>query len=165
MQKHNIKIVVAVAKNNVIGKEGGLPWHLKKDLAWFEQQTTGQTVVMGRRSYEDIIKYTKGKPLRNRTNIVLSSSNEILPGFILKHSIADILNHSYTTDLIIIGGTNIFKTFLPVTHELIMTEIQQDFAGDTFFPQWNKEEFTEIQRLPQEENGIKFDFVTYKRKI
>lgn len=164
-----IKIVVAIAKNNVIGKNGGLPWKIKKDLAWFEKQTTGQTVVMGRKSYEDIIQYTKNKPLRNRVNIVLTSSADVSnkatsEGFIVKNSIEEILNDKYDTDLMIIGGTNIFKSFLPYVDELIITEIGQEFEGDTYFPQWDKTQFIEVERLPEEDNGIQFDYVTYKRK-
>jgi dihydrofolate reductase len=162
--KQKIKIVVAVAENNVIGNNGGLPWHLKKDLAWFEKQTTGNTVVMGRKSYEDIIKYTKNKPLKNRKNIVLTSQKEILEGFIVKNSVEEILNDSYSTDLMIIGGTNIFKAFLPFVDQIVITEIKKEFAGDTYFPKWDKNDFVEIERLPQEENGLFFDFVTYERK-
>lgn len=161
--KHKLKIVVAIAENNVIGNKGGLPWHIKKDLAWFEKQTTGKTVVMGRKSYEDIIQYTKNKPLRNRTNIVLTSQNNIAEGFIVKHSIEEIMQGQYETDLMIIGGTNIFKSFLPFVDELIITEIKKEFEGDTYFPKWNKADFTEIERISEEDNGIKFDFVTYKK--
>lgn len=161
--KNKLKIVVAIAANNVIGNKGGLPWHIKKDLAWFEKQTTGKTVVMGRKSYEDIIKYTKNKPLRNRTNIVLTSQNNLAEGFIVKNSVEEILQGDYSTDLMIIGGTNIFKSFLPFVDELIITEVKQEFEGDTFFPEWNKADFVEIERINEEDNGIKFDFVTYKR--
>ena len=161
--KNKLKIVVAIAANNVIGNKGGLPWHIKKDLAWFEKQTTGKTVVMGRKSYEDIIQYTKNKPLRNRTNIVLTSQNNIAEGFIVKNSIDEILQGEYETDLMIIGGTNIFKSFLPLVDELIITEIKKEFEGDTYFPEWNKADFIEVERIPEEDNGIKFDFVTYKR--
>lgn len=158
-----IKIVVAIAKNNVIGINGKLPWKLKKDLAWFEKQTTGQTIVMGRKSYEDIIQYTKNKPLRNRTNIVLTSQENLHEGFIVKHSVDDILNQKYDTDLAIIGGTNLFKVFLPYVDQLIITEIQQNFEGDTFFPEWDRNQFKEIERIHEEDNGIKFDYVTYQR--
>lgn len=161
--KNKIKIVVAIAENNVIGNKGGLPWHIKKDLAWFEKKTTTQTVVMGRRSYEDIIQYTKNKPLRNRTNIVLTSQDNVAEGFIVKHSIEEILQEDYSTDLMIIGGTNLFKSFLPFVDELIITEIKQEFEGDTYFPEWNKNEFIEVERINEEDNGLKFDFVTYKR--
>lgn len=161
---NKIKIVVAIAQNNIIGKDGGLPWHLKKDLAWFEKQTTAQTVVMGRNSYEDIIKYTKNKPLRNRVNIVLTSQKEIHDGFLIKHSIEEILSTKYATDLCIIGGTNVFKSFLPFVDQIIITEIKHDFEGTTYFPDWNKADFIEIERISEEENGIKFDFVTYNRK-
>lgn len=158
-----MKIVVAIAKNNVIGINGKLPWTLKKDLAWFEKQTTGQTIVMGRKSYEDIIQYTKNKPLRNRTNIVLTSQEKLHDGFIVKHSVEDILNQKYDTDLAIIGGTNLFKTFLPYVDQLIITEIDQEFEGDTFFPEWDKNQFKEIERIHDEDNGIQFDYVTYQR--
>lgn len=161
-----IKIIVAIAENNVIGNNGKLPWHIKKDLSWFEQQTTGQTVVMGRKSYEDIITYTKNKPLRNRTNIVLTSNNNLHDGFIAKSSVEEILKDSYATDLMIIGGTNVFKAFLPFADQLIITEIHKSFEGDTYFPEWNKDEFNEVGRIFNEEHNLEFsfDFVRYVRK-
>ena len=119
---------------------------------------------MGRKSYDDVLTYSKGKPLPNRTNIVLTSKKELLPGFVVKNSIDDIINDKYNSDLMIIGGYALFKHFIPLADELILTEIHKHYDGDTYFPSFDKNLFEEIYRQPEEENDIKFDFVKYKRK-
>lgn len=158
-----ISLIAAVAENGVIGNNGHLPWHIKKDFAWFVQQTNNKTIVMGRKNYEDIIQYTKGQPLKNRKNIVLTTKNLQVNNFYIEHSIEDVLN-KYSEDLMIIGGTEIYQQFLPYAQELIITEIHKKYEGNSFFPHWSREQYIETYRQKEEENNIKFDFVIYKLK-
>jgi dihydrofolate reductase len=161
-----ISLIAAIAKNGVIGNNGTLPWHLKNDFAWFVKQTTGHPIVMGRKNYEDIIRFSKGKPLKDRINIVLTTQNIDAPGFVICHSIEEVLeNYGQKSDkLMIIGGTQIYEQFLPYANELILTEIQQDFPGDSFFPSWDKHSYTETLRQSNIENDINYDFVIYQKK-
>lgn len=158
-----ISMIAALANNNVIGNNGTLPWHLKNDFAWFVKNTKNKIVVMGRKNYEDIIRYTKGKPLKDRTNIVLTTQKDFQhEGFLVFHSVEEILMNFPNEDLMIIGGTQVYNLFLPVCNELILTEIHKNFEGDTFFPNWNKNDFKEIYREKCEENEIQYDFVIYE---
>jgi dihydrofolate reductase len=161
-----ISLIAAVASNGVIGNNGTLPWHLKNDFAWFVKQTTGHPIVMGRKNYEDIIRFSKGKPLKDRTNIVLTRQNLEAPGFVIYHDIDKIIaDYAHHQDkLMIIGGTQIYEQFLPLADELILTEILQEFSGDSFFPQWNKADFTESFRQHNVEGDVAYDFVIYHRK-
>lgn len=158
-----ISMIAALANNNVIGNNGTLPWHLKNDFAWFVKNTKNKIVVMGRKNYEDIIRYTKGKPLKDRTNIVLTTQKDFQhEGFLVFHSVEEILMKFPNEDLMIIGGTQVYNLFLPVCNELILTEIKKDFIGDTFFPIWDKDLFKEVYRENCQENEIQYDFVIYE---
>lgn len=158
-----ISMIAALANNNVIGQNGTLPWHLKNDFAWFVKNTKNKVVIMGRKNYEDIIKFTKGKPLKDRVNVVLTTQKDFKhDGFLVFHSVKDILSFFSNEDIMIIGGTQIYNLFLPLCHELILTEIKKDFDGDTFFPEWSKHDFKETFRESNSENGIDYDFVIYE---
>lgn len=158
-----ISMIAALDENYVIGNNGTLPWHLKNDFAWFVKNTKNKIVVMGRKNYEDIIKYTKGKPLKDRINIILTTQKDFQhEGFLVFNSLEDILTNFPNEDLMIIGGTQIYKMFLPICNELILTEIHQSFEGDTFFPEWDKTLFKETYREHCEEKEIKYDFVIYE---
>lgn len=155
-------MIAALANHNVIGNNGTLPWHLKNDFAWFVKQTKNKIVIMGRKNYEDIIRFTKGKPLKDRINIVLTTQKDFKhEGFLVFHSLEDILTNFSNEDLMIIGGTQIYNLFLPICNELILTEIKHDFQGDTFFPHWDNQLFIETFREHCEENNILYDFVIY----
>lgn len=159
-----ISMIAALANNNVIGNNGTLPWHLKNDFAWFVKNTKNKIVVMGRKNYEDIVKFTKDKPLKDRINIVLTSQKDFShEGFLVFHSVEEILTKFSNEDLMIIGGTQIYNLFLPICNELILTEIQKDFEGDTFFPNWNRNLFIESYREHCKENEIFYDFVIYSK--
>lgn len=158
-----IILIAAMDKNRLIGSNGTLPWHLKKDFAWFVKNTIGKTIVMGRKNYEDIIRFTKGKPLKDRKNIILTRQMLLADGFIIEHDIDSIM--AYPEDLVIIGGTEIYTQFMPFATTLILTEIDHQFEGDTFFPSWEQAQFYETYRETQEENGLKFDFVIYKKSL
>lgn len=158
-----ISMIAALSNNNVIGNKGTLPWHLKNDFAWFVKNTKNKIVVMGRKNYEDIIRFTKGKPLKDRTNIVLTTQEDFQhEGFLVFHSVEEILMNFPNEDLMIIGGTQIYNLFLPICTDLILTEIKKDYEGDTYFPVWNKSSFKEVYRENCQENEIFYDFVIYE---
>ena len=131
-------ILAAVASNRVIGLNNSLPWHLPEDLKHFKQLTTGHIVVMGRRTFESI-----GRPLPNRTNVVLSRQHNLnIPGVFIVNSIQEIQERFTTEDrpIFIIGGANLYQQTLPLCQRLYLTEIQQDFTGDVFFPEYNSDD-------------------------
>jgi dihydrofolate reductase len=124
-------IVVAVARNGVIGRDNRLPWHLPAELAHFKAVTMGHAVIMGRRTHESI-----GKPLPGRQNIVLSRT----PGFEAPGCIVvDSLDSAWkaagdATEACVIGGTTLFRETLPVADRIWLTRIEAEVEGDTWFP-------------------------------
>jgi len=163
---NNLSIISAKSKNNVIGDNNTLIWHLPSDLKYFKEKTQNKTIVMGRNTYESLIPFTKGKPLPNRTNIVLTKQNIQHEGFTFYSQIEDILaiaKECSNEEVFIIGGAQLYKEFLPYTKTLYLTEIKQEFSGDTYFPELNDKEWDEVSREFHDENSISFDFVVYKR--
>lgn len=122
---------------------------------------------MGKTSYFDIINYTKGKPLPNRTNVILTTS-ELYPlhqDFIIVHSISEFFEKfKNEKKVFIIGGGKIYQQFIELADELIITHVNGDFSADTFFPKINLNTFKKIQEIPETENNIDFVFTTYLRK-
>lgn len=161
----NIAILAAVSSNRVIGLNNTLPWRLPADLKLFKSLTTGQIVVMGRRTFDSI-----GKPLPGRTNVVLTrQQNPDLPaGIVTAGSMQEILNHFSDDDrqIFIIGGAEIYRQTLPFCQRLYLTEIKRDFEGDTFFPEYDRDDWQEISREIHHEakNGMEYHFVVLDRK-
>lgn len=163
MKKYNITLVAACARNRTIGKNNELLWHLPKDFAWFKEKTKGFDVVMGRKTMESIITFTKGKPLPLRNNIVLSKHLKSKEGFIVLNDYQQILNLSCEKEIMIIGGANIYELFLPYTNKIILTEINKDFEGDAFFPDFNRKDYKVIYQKNENENGLDYSFIIYKK--
>lgn len=164
-----ISIIVAIGKNNVIGKDNALIWHLPADMKFFKEKTTGHCIITGRKNYESIPE--KFRPLPNRTNIVITRQyNYKAPGAIIVGSLEDALKKAKETDdneIFIIGGAQIFEQSLHLTDTIYLTEIHQEFEGDVFFPPLNPNEWTEIERkkgIVDEKNKFEHDFVTFIRK-
>lgn len=158
-----ISIIVATSKNNVIGKEGGIPWHLSSDLKRFKALTTGHPIVMGRRTFESI-----GRPLPGRRNIVISNSVNAIDGCDIMKSVDELLNdNSLDGKVFIIGGGEIYKQFLPYAKKVYLTEVETEIAdGDTFFPGLNPMEWIEVGRESHEaneKNDFNYSFVDYER--
>ena len=128
-----LSLIVATTKNNVIGKDNQMPWHLPADLAWFRKNTTGKPVIMGRKTFESI-----GRPLPKRTNIVLSRTPYEHEGVIWKENFESAVDFVKEFDeIMLIGGGELFKQYLPKADKLYLTQIQADIDGDTFFPEIN----------------------------
>lgn len=161
-----LSIIVAKAKNNIIGKNNQLLWHLSDDMKRFKALTTGHPVIMGRKTFESI-----GKPLSNRENIIFTTNPDFsVEGENVKvvHSIEDIKEYINNDDInaFVIGGAMIYNLLMPYVKVLYVTEINKDFEGDTFFNKINEEEWKEISRQEgpaDEENDFTYDYVVYKR--
>ncbi|MCC6916284.1 dihydrofolate reductase [Nitrosomonas sp.] len=160
-----IAILAAVSSNQVIGWNNTLPWRLPADLKHFKQLTLGHIIVMGRRTFDSI-----GKPLPGRTNVVLTrQQNPDLPaGIITASSIEEVLNHfsGDNRQIFIIGGAEIYRQTLPFCQRLYLTEIKQDFEGDTFFPEYDHDDWQETSReiRHETERGMEYHFVVLDRK-
>jgi len=122
--KH-FKAIAAMSENRVIGQGNKIPWHLPEDFQWFKKMTTGNVVVMGRRTYESI-----GKPLPNRQTIVLSRSPLAIPGVRVAAGLAEIPLEQETREVFICGGAQIYAQALPLCSDLPKRHVE----GDAFFP-------------------------------
>lgn len=155
-----IAIIAAYSKNKVIGKNGKIPWNIEGEKKRFRELTTGNIVLMGRKTYEEI-----GKPLPERINIVISSSGNF-ESCINVRSINEALEFaekSGKNDIYISGGSKIYEEFLPIAEKLYITEIDFEFDGDTYFPDFDESKF--IKTIDYETDGdIPYRYVTYTRK-
>ncbi|SUC10459.1 dihydrofolate reductase [Pasteurella canis] len=157
-------LIVAMTKNAVIGKDNQMPWHLPADLAWFRKHTTGKPVIMGRKTFESI-----GRPLPNRTNIVLSRQPYQHQGIIWRNSLESALEFiNDATEIMLIGGGELFKQYLPQADKLYLTEIQTELEGDTYFPTIDWQDWQieyEEWRKADENNPYDLRFVILSAKI
>lgn len=138
-----IVLIAAIAKNNVIGNEGTLPWNLPEDLKRFRKITTGNMIIMGRKTYESI-----GGPLPKRTNIILTRNKYFKPDgcYVVNDFIAFIASTANVKGtLFVIGGEEVYKKFLPFADELLFTKIDKTFKGDTYFPFFKKREWKLVE--------------------
>jgi dihydrofolate reductase len=163
-----IAFVVAVARNNVIGINNQLPWHLPEDLKYFKRVTMGKPIIMGRATYDSI-----GKPLPGRPNIVITRNPDYQPaGVTVVHSLDEALKAAGTLmppgqdEAAIIGGEQIFAQAFPKTDRLYLTEVDAAPEGDTFFPEFDRKQWREVAReahLPCERNPYAYSFVVLER--
>ena len=160
-------MIAAVSTNNVIGKNGQLPWHLKADLQRFKKLTENHTVIMGRRCFESI-----GKPLPNRTNIVVSSNMDLeIPGCIVKPSLqyaADYANSRYDSTPFIIGGGTLYRQAINLVNFLYLTRVHTIIEdGDVFFPEldMSKWDIEHSEDIPADkDNDFDTTFMILRRK-
>lgn len=132
-----ISIIVAVAHNGVIGDKNALLWHISEDLKYFKALTTGHPVVMGRKTWESI-----GRPLPNRTNVVLTREERTFEGARTAHSLEEaVAMFAPDEEVFVIGGAQIYAEALPVADRLYLTRVEHDYEGDAHFPAWNEEEW------------------------
>jgi dihydrofolate reductase len=149
-----ISIIVAIAQNNVIGNNNQLIWHIPGDLKRFKSITMGHTVVMGRKTFESI-----GKPLPGRKNVVISrQTNFKAEGCLVYNSLDKALDSLKNEgEIFIIGGGEIYRLAMPISHKIYLTKIHKDFPGDTFFPEIPMEDW-EITHEELISDGVKADF-------
>jgi len=160
-----ISIIVAIAQNYAIGKNNQLLWHLSDDLKRFKQLTTGNTVIMGRKTFESL----PVKPLPNRKNIVITDNNgEAIDGCIMAYSIEQAIEKADSiSENFIIGGGSIYSQFLPIADKLYLTIVHHDFDADTFFPSINFDEWEEIEKtekITDIKSNLTYSYHIYTRK-
>ena len=161
----NYSIIVAVSENNVIGKDNRLLWHLSGDMKRFKAITTGHTIVMGRKTFLSL-----GRALPNRRNVVLSSSMrtgavenvEVYSSLLeLQQALSD------EEEVIIIGGGELYRQFLPLATKVYLTLVHTQLDGDVTFPELDEKEWLAISKesfWSDEKNDYDYDFINYVRR-
>ena len=163
----DVTMVVARARNGVIGFKGAMPWHLPADLKRFKAITVGKPVVMGRKTFESI-----GKPLPGRQNIVLTrDASWAADGVTVVPNLAEAvaaagLDPRIRGPIMIIGGAEIYALALPIATRVELTEIDAEPEGDTFLPAFDPARWEEVARVTNEPEGDKpgYAFITLERR-
>jgi dihydrofolate reductase len=148
-----LAMIVAVARNGVIGREGTLPWHLPEDLKHFKETTEGHAIIMGRKTHESI-----GRRLPKRRNIVVTrTKGAVSPGCETTSSLEEAIALARATDAcpFVIGGASLYERALPLATELYVTTIDRDVEGDTCFPD-DLSDFEEVESRAGETPGVVF---------
>ena len=155
-----ISIIAAIGKNNELGKDNNLIWHIKEDLANFKNLTMGKKIVMGANTYKSL-----PKKLAGRTYIILSQSLKDIPDAMIFSNFNDLLNYlnSIDEEVMIIGGASIYKLFLPYADKLYLTKIDAAAPADVYFPKFNKEDYIIKNVIAKENEKFKYKFVEYVR--
>ncbi len=160
-----VALVAAVAEGGVIGRDGALPWHISEDLQHFKKVTMGKPVVMGRKTYESI-----GKPLPGRSNIVVTRNLGLeLDGVTVVHSLDEALRMAERfrpAETFLIGGAELYQLALPKVDRMYLTRVHKKFDGDTFFPEFDPDEWLELEREDHfsEKAGLGYSFATLERR-
>lgn len=162
-------IVTAMTKNQqVIGDKNKLLWHIPADLKRFKALTLGHPIIMGRKTFESILAIL-GKPLPNRTNIIVTRDSEYLyEGVKVAHSLDEALNLAQAenpSEIHIGGGGELYKEALPLVSRLYITWVESDVTGDTFFPEFLSDFAVLTEHSPEHYEGINFQWVDYMRKV
>ncbi len=170
MNELKISLIAAIAKNRVIGLANRIPWSLPEDLQHFKRITMDNIVVMGRKTFESI-----GKPLPGRTNIVFSRK-EVSPEVFRVSDIDEFFllidresaeGEWSDKEIFIIGGETLFELFLPYAQKLYLTRINENFAGDTYFPLYDEDEWVLISSekgKKDEDNPYDYEYLIYQRR-
>lgn len=158
-----ISMIAAMAKNRVIGRENSLPWHLPEDLKHFKQKTLDKPVVMGRKTYESV-----GKPLPGRENVIITRNADYqADGCTIVTSLEQAIEHlAKVEEIMIIGGTEIYRLALPMAHRMYLTFIDLEVDGDAYFPEWDDSVWQQesMESFPAQDSKPGYAFVEYLRK-
>ena len=159
-----ISLIAAIGKNNEIGKANTLLWNLPKDMEHFRTLTSGHPVIMGERTHDSI-----GRPLPNRTNIVVCERSREIEGCIVVNKLVAAIHRAQNTnsdEVFIIGGGSIYTQFIEQADVLYITHVDWTGDADVFFPpitnEWQK--ISEEKHAPDEKNALAYTFTTYKKK-
>ena len=159
-----LSLIAAVARNGAIGRNNALLWSEPEDHKHFRRITMGCPVIMGRKTWDSLP--VRFRPLPGRRNVVLTrDSGWRAEGAQKVASITDALALlEGTPKAFVIGGAEVYALALPLATELVLTEIDADLHGDTFFPPWDRSQFTVTSREPHvSESGVRYSFVTYSK--
>ena len=160
-----LSIIVAIANENVIGKDNKLIWHLPEDLKHFKQITTGHRIIMGRKTFESL-----GRILPNRKHVVLCNDMDMNiedPNVEILDDISKLDKYiNSEEENFIIGGATIYKLLMPYANKMYITKINQDFEGDVYFPEIKADQWKETSRkngIKNNENPFDYEYITYER--
>jgi dihydrofolate reductase len=159
-----LALIVATDQQGLIGRDNDLPWKLSADLQYFKKVTMGKPIIMGRNTYESI-----GRPLPGRKNIIVTKDQKYTAeGCFLVHSIKEALMECKdVNEAIVMGGASLYKQFLPKADKLYLTLVHANLKGDTWFPEWYSDEWTEISHedhLADDKNEYPYSFIIYEKK-
>ncbi|MBS7328114.1 MAG: dihydrofolate reductase [Oxalobacter sp.] len=157
-----ISHVVAMAENRVIGKDGGMPWHIPGEQKIFKNLTVGRVLVMGRKTHESI-----GRVLPDRTTVIVTRQKGYeVPGAYVVHSVEEALTLAKTLgndDIVIGGGGELFAQTLPITDRIYLTVVHRSFDGETVYPELPESQFIEVSRK-EVDASIPYAFIEYRRR-
>jgi dihydrofolate reductase len=156
-----LSIIVAIAKNRVIGLNNNLPWHLPEDLKRFKALTMGHHIIMGRKTFESL-----GRLLPGRTTVIVTrNKNYRVDGAIVTHSLQEAIDSCGNDDeVFLIGGAELYQQSLKLAKKLYITEINAEFEGDAFLPEFDLNAWQEVSRESHtSEKSLSFSYVTYLR--
>ena len=157
-----ISLIVAMDKNNLIGKNNKIPWHIPGELKRFRAITMGKPIIMGRKTFESI-----GKPLDGRENVVLTNNKSYKQDGVKTYNnisevISDFTNHD---EIFVIGGSEIYALLLPLAHKLYITKIDKIYDGDTWFPKihYNEWKIEESIQITEETTQTRYENIIYTK--
>lgn len=156
-----LNIIAAIGKNNELGLNNKLIWHLKGDMKFFKEKTMYHTIIMGKNTFDSLPKI-----LPNRNHLVLTHQNISIQNVQILHSIKEFLDKYQCSneEIYNIGGASLYKELLDYTDNLYLTEIDATAKADAYFPKFNKNDFEKIILDEKEEKNIKYKHVLYKRR-
>ncbi len=159
----NITLIAAIGKNNELGKDNGLIWHIPEDLKFFKEQTTGKQILMGRKTLDSLPGL-----LPKRKHLVLTTRTDLEESDMLKvfHDLDSLKQYLslLQEEVMVIGGAQIYATFLPESSKLILTEIDAEAEADAYFPSFEEDEWDKQELCSHEHNGLNYKHLVYTRK-
>ena len=153
-KQFNYRAIAAMAENRVIGNQNTIPWHLPEDFKWFKKTTMGQTLLMGRKTFDSI-----GQPLPGRQTIILSRNKLSIPDTVTVNTIELIETVAKSDTIWVSGGSEIYRLMLPKCTDLYLTRVHQKPEGDTFFPEFENN----FELLSVLEKNTKFSIEHWKQ--
>ena len=159
-----ISLIVAMDKNRVIGRDGGLPWRLSSDLRHFKEITMGKPIVMGRKTHASI-----GRVLPGRENVVVSRNHDYLAKdcTVLQSLECVYARFSHLDEIMIMGGADLYRQTLDKAHRIYLTEVHAECSGDTYFPELDRDAWKEVDRQDfkaDDRNEYDYSFMVLERK-
>ncbi len=161
-----ISLIVAASENNVIGRDGGIPWHLSDDFKFFREKTKGHPIIMGRKNYESI-----GRVLPDRRNIIISRQTDFqVEGCETVSSLDEAINlasKDEKEEIFVIGGGQIYEMAMSLADRIYLTRVHTELEGDVFFPEVSKDEWEEVsceEHSADEKHNHSFTIYVYERR-
>lgn len=157
----NVTMIACAGKNNELGYQNQLLWHIPEDMKFFKENTMGKPVIMGRKTYESLPKKLEG-----RKNIILSRNMKEEDGITIYRSMKEILEwiKEYQKEVMIIGGEAIYREFMKDAEKLLLTRVEKEKEADVFFPEIKEEEWQKEVLAEKEHKDIKYKHLVYTRK-